>query len=300
VPGGITVNGGTFQIGANGTAGLVNAALQNNASVLLQGGASGTPSTVAKITGTGALTVGTSQAPAYLRISSYKAASQQASLAIFPGSTLDIGNGSFAINYGNTTDPLTTIRGYLQSGYNGGLWTGTGLTSSRVQADIANAIINGGGVYGIGYVDGAVDNQAANAVVKATGNQIVVAPALVGDANLDGSVSFIDLGIVAQNLGSINGDWSHGDFNYDGAVNFLDIGLLAQNLSYTTLNTPLDQLIPDPSAALEAQWNLAVAELQSNSTQPTDLPEPAVGGILTMAAAGLLARRRRDGGNRRS
>jgi hypothetical protein len=172
-----------------------------------------------------------------------------------------------------------------------------------VAAQVAAAIASksGAGIYGIGYVDGGKDiNQAANAVVKAAGNQIVYTPALIGDANLDGAVTFIDLGIVAQNLGAINTDWEHGDFNYDGTTNFLDIGLLAQNLSKTILNTPLGEMVPDPSAALTAQWNLAVAEIQANSvTPPTDLPEPGMVGLLAVSAAGLMARRRRrrDGGS---
>jgi MYXO-CTERM domain-containing protein len=212
------------------------------------------------------------------------------------GGTLDITqNNTLIINYATSADPASLIRGYLKSAYNGGLWTGPGLTSSTVEAQVAATIsARTGGVYGIGYVDGAVDtNQAANAVVNATGSQIVYVPALIGDANLDGSVTFIDLGIVAQNLGATNADWEHGDFNYDGSVNFLDIGLLAQNLNYNTINTPLSELIPGASAALTAQWNLALAELRSNSTQPADLPEPGMVGLLVVGAAGLLARRPR-------
>jgi hypothetical protein len=101
------------------------------------------------------------------------------------------------------------------------------------------------------------------------------------------------LGIVAQNLGATNDDWEHGDFNYDGTTNFLDIGLLAQNLNKNILNTPLGEMVPDPSAALTAQWNLAVAEIQANQTQPADLPEPGTMGLLVAGAAGLLTRRRR-------
>jgi hypothetical protein len=139
-------------------------------------------------------------------------------------------------------------------------------------------------------------NQSSDAFVQAVGNQIVYTPALIGDANLDGSVTFIDLGIVAQNLGAINSDWEHGDFNYDGSVNFLDIGLLAQNLNKTVLNTPLDEMIADPSAAVTAQWNLAVAELAANETEPADLPEPRVLSLLAVGALGLMARRRRRRG----
>jgi len=112
-------------------------------------------------------------------------------------------------------------------------------------------------------------------------------PALVGDANLDGSVTFIDLGIVAQNLGATNADWMHGDFNYDGTVNFLDIGLLAQNLSRNILNTPLGA---DVSPAFAAQWNLAVAEIMANGGA-TGVPEPGVLGLV--AGAGMMMLRRR-------
>jgi hypothetical protein len=41
----------------------------------------------------------------------------------------------------------------------------------------------------------------------------VIEPAPMGDANLDGTPNFLDVGRVAQNLGHINTDWVHGDFN---------------------------------------------------------------------------------------
>jgi MYXO-CTERM domain-containing protein len=127
----------------------------------------------------------------------------------------------------------------------------------------------------------------------ASGNEIVIQPALAGDAKLTGSVTFIDLGIVAQNLGATNADWGHGDFNYDGNVNFLDVGLLVQNLNQSVLNTPLSELVPDPSATLTAQWSLAVAELEANETEPADLPEPGLAGLAAAGLGWMLARRRR-------
>jgi hypothetical protein len=220
-------------------------------------------------------------------------ASQLSSLIISGTGTLDITQGNtLAVDYGAAIDPSATIRGYLKTAYNGGVWTGAGLTSSVVQAQVVATIAaHTGGVYGIGYADGSDVSQLP---VVAVGRQLVYEPALIGDANLDGSVNFIDLGIVAQNLGGINTDWEHGDFNYDGTTNFLDIGLLAQNLSKTILNTPLGEMIPDPSAELTAQWNLAVAEIQANSLEPTNLPEPAMVGMLAVGVGGMLARRRRS------
>jgi hypothetical protein len=251
------------------------------------------------ITGNGALTLGTNGTSAFVQLPAGSGATVS-SLTINTGSTLDIeapGSTAFnklVVNYGAAADPVATLRGYLKTAYNGGVWTGVGLTSTAVKTEVAGVLAaHTGGVYGIGYVDGGKDNnQASNALVKAVGNQIIFTPALIGDANLDGGVTFIDLGIVAQNLGATNSDWEHGDFNYDGSVNFLDVGLLAQNLNKTTLNTPLADLIPDPSASLVADWNLAVAEINAN-TQSNDVPEPGMIGLLTTSAAGLLIRRRR-------
>jgi hypothetical protein len=217
--------------------------------------------------------------------------SQISSLSLSGAGTLDITKtNSLVVNYGLSPDPVATIRGYLKSAYHGGIWNGTGLTSSSVKAQVAGAIANGGGVWSIGYADGSQDITQTIAV----GNQLVIRPALAGDANMDGSVTFIDLGIVAQNLGATNSDWEHGDFNYDGTTNFLDIGLLAQNLSRTMLNTPLSEVVPDASAVFKAQWNLAVAEVEGNSVfQPTNLPEPRMVGMLAAMSACLLARRGR-------
>jgi len=44
------------------------------------------------------------------------------------GSTLDINNNHFFVNYGSNADPVATIRAYLVSGRAGGAWNGTGLT----------------------------------------------------------------------------------------------------------------------------------------------------------------------------
>jgi autotransporter-associated beta strand protein len=298
------VKAGTLDINAAGSL-PGGATVNNNSNLNIQAGNSTNPVLIGNLTGVGSLTIGRPQvfvggtvpdgtvaASGYLRIAPNSGTNIQSSLTINPNATLDITQGnSLEINYGvGNPDPEATIRGYLKSAYNSGIWTGAGLTSSSVQAQVANAIAHGGGVWSIGYADGNVD---LNQSIAAPG-QIVVRPTLVGDTNMDGSVTFIDLGIVAQNLGAINSDWQHGDFNFDGTTNFLDIGLLAQNLSKTVLNTPLAEMVPDPSAALTAQWNLAVAEIQSNSvTQPADLPEPASIGVLALGAMGLMGRRRR-------
>jgi autotransporter-associated beta strand protein len=281
---GTTVNSGTLLVAAPAAL-PAGGKVTNNASLQIQAGSPGTPVSTGQISGSGALTVGTSSTPAYLQLTASSGTSSQSSLTINSGSTLDLTNNTLQLNYGvASNDPAQAIRGYLKAGYNGGLWTGKGLTSSIVQAQAAAANVHGGGVYSIGYVDGAKDPGQS----VATGNQLVIRPALAGDVYLSGSVTFLDLAVVAQNLGDTNADWAHGDFNYDGTVNFLDLGILAQNLSATALNTPLAADLP---LSFQSQWALAVAEVHAND-QPIPLPEPAAATLLA-AAAGLLCRRRR-------
>jgi hypothetical protein len=168
------------------------------------------------------------------------------SLSLSGNGKLDITANTFKIDYQAGQDPSSTIRGYLKTAYAGGVWTGSGLTSSTIQAQVAGAISHpGSGVYAIGYLDGAVDIGQT----LVTGNQLVFQPTIVGDTDFNGDTNFLDLGRVAQNLGAINSDWFHGDFNYDGTTNFLDIGLLAQNLNKTTINTPVSAKVPAAKVA---------------------------------------------------
>src|ERR1700733_11506604 len=109
--------------------------------------------------------------------------------------------------------PTATIRSYLSSGYNGGTWTGTGLISSTAAST--------SGKFAIGYLDG--DDNGA------TSGQLLLEYAIVGDANLDGTVNLTDLFTLLNNYGEIGKDWSEGDFNYDGTVNLTDLLALLNN-----------------------------------------------------------------------
>ena len=51
----------------------------------------------------------------------------------------------------------------------------------------------------------------------------------LGDANDDGVVNGIDLGILAGNFFNTGMNWTQGDFNGDGVVNGIDLGILAGN-----------------------------------------------------------------------
>ncbi|MGA2231423.1 MAG: dockerin type I domain-containing protein [Tepidisphaeraceae bacterium] len=194
---------------------------------------------------------------------------------------LNLNANTLDINFPAAADPATTIRGYIASGYNNDTWTGAGIVSSNAAASP--------GLYAVGYADGNRD-----AGTPAGPNQIIVENTLAGDANLDGTVNFADLLVVAQNFNhtlDTHGnpiDWADGDFNYDGVVNFADLLLVAQNFNRSLSASQMEQLPGSFSAA----WNLALADVQPSESN--NVPEPATAGLLTLVAGGLLARRRRN------
>jgi uncharacterized repeat protein (TIGR03803 family) len=130
-----------------------------------------------------------------------------------------------------TTTPAATIRGYLKSGCRANQdWAGTtGITSSLAAGNPTK--------YTIGYADGN-DRSAQDAGITVWPGLVLVQPTLVGDANLDGTVNFLDL---AQLLGyKFNthqpASYTDGDLNYDGTVNFLDLATLL-SANYNTGQT---------------------------------------------------------------
>jgi hypothetical protein len=137
------------------------------------------------------------------------------SLSISSGGTLNLGGNEMIINYGAGSDPISTIKGYLTSGYNNGAWTGIGIDSSAAAANSA---------YALGYADG-----ADGVVAGLASGEIEVLYTLYGDANLDGIVNSVDFAILSNNFNKQVSGWDQGDFNYDGVDNGADFTLLAAN-----------------------------------------------------------------------
>ena len=79
-----------------------------------------------------------------------------------------------------------------------------------------------------------------------------VTPALVGDANMNGSVEFLDFLVLAENFGE-RGTWVDGDFDGDGEVAFLDFLGLAESFGMSADVSVAP--VPEPSS-LAMAWFL--------------------------------------------
>jgi autotransporter-associated beta strand protein len=198
---------------------------------------------------------------------------QMTSLSITGNGVLDVDNNHFILAYG-ASDPITTIAGYIKSGYDGGGWDGIGINSSAAiwwTDDLR---------YGVGYADG-----KDGVVSGLTSGQIEVAYTLLGDANLDGLVNGSDFNILAANFNQSITGWDQGDFNYDGLVNAADFNELAANFNQGVSGADVSA---GDVAALDA---FAVANGLSVPT--SSVPEPASAVMMVMAGLGILSRRRR-------
>jgi hypothetical protein len=127
---------------------------------------------------------------------------------------MDLQGGSVVFDYSSTgVSPVATVQANLYTSFVAGpsaLKSGPFFTSTGSALGL-----------GIGYVD--------NTTAKTVSAKITE----YGDATLDGSVSFEDLGALLSNLGSTSATWTQGDFNYDGKVTFEDLGLLLSHLGQT-------------------------------------------------------------------
>ena len=196
---------------------------------------------------------------------------------------LDLANNDLDIPNGN----LAQMTDQVKQGFNatGTLWTGQGITSSSAAGNtsqltalgvIANTADGTNPLYGSGTAAGLFDgaNPAAT--------DVLVKYTYYGDANLDGKVDASDYSRIDSNFatgGTLTG-WYNGDFNYDGVVNGSD---------YTLIDNAFNR----QGAHLTAELAASTAEIAGGISGSSSVPEPTTLGLMTIAIAGLLGRRKR-------
>jgi FG-GAP-like repeat len=186
-------------------------------------------------------------------------------LTINSGSTVDLGDNALLLDY-TSVSPQVAIQNYIADG---------ALVSSFVENNSS---------YALGYADG-----ADGVVTNLSAGQFIVVPALLGDANLDGSVNIHDLQTLLSNFNS-PAPWDGGNFTNHKVVDVSDLQALLTNFNQTSSlgiysfaelagGTPLIGQTKVPSAGLVAASDSS-GESQAISDEPITtthvIPGPGV------------------------
>jgi autotransporter-associated beta strand protein len=181
------------------------------------------------------------------------------------GAKLDLGDNDLIDDYTGATI-LPALQSQLASGYNGGAWNGTAITTSL--GDPVN--------HALGYADNSVLQVGSFSGQTVDTTSVLIKYTYYGDSDLDGDVDVGDLGNLASNWQTA-GPWTSGDFDYNGTIDVNDLGLLASNWQ-AGVGNPLGPSLSEALASIGLP-NVSV-------------PEPATG-VLLLATAALKCHRRR-------
>ena len=179
-----------------------------------------------------------------------------------------------APNNGAHLTNITNIRGWLNSGFNGGLWNGTGIASATAALDAGT-----NGVLAVMLYDNTLlnyDDFAGATGLLAPFEQVFTRVTYFGDYDASGVVDATDYGILDAYLGG--GFLAQGDINADAAIDSSDYGILDAVLG----SQPYGNLTSIGSS-------FSGGAGKSGGV----VPEPASAILLVSGAVGLLGMRRR-------
>jgi fibronectin-binding autotransporter adhesin len=277
-------SGGTFSVQTGASVTFFNsytgtAPVSNNGTVTFAAIGSSGP-----ITGVGQIIVGAGAATS-LQLVPNGGTSSQSSLIISNGSTVDVTNNVFLVNYGVGSDPIAAIRSYLAGGYNGGAWNGAGIDSSSVASLNASQSKL---IYSVGYADG------SDGITGVPSGEIEIMPTLAGDAKMQGNVVFGDFQLLSQYFGQSGTSWDEGNFTYGSSTDFGDFQLLSQNFGASASGLTAGEVASLDGFAAQFGDEL-IANPDGVGFSLVSVPEPAALAILATASLSVLLRRRRRG-----
>jgi autotransporter-associated beta strand protein len=275
-PAGVTAVGGDLQVFGGSVKLLADQQIANTGAVSVANAGSsidfaGHSETMGafSVTGNATSTVGATGTASQLGTAMLRVTS----LTVNTGGKLDLANNRLIDDYSGGT-PITSIRTAIAAGYANGAWTGPGIQSSSAIANPTRALGYADASDVLPFANGATSDTFLGSTVDKT--TMLIRYTLAGDANLDGTVDFLDLSRLAQNYNVTDGTrtWAQGDYNYDGNVDFTDLAKLAQSYN-TTLPGGAAAIPAGVPAGFEADLARAFA----------DVPEP---GTFSLALGGLL------------
>ncbi|HUO10822.1 MAG TPA: autotransporter-associated beta strand repeat-containing protein [Phycisphaerae bacterium] len=128
------------------------------------------------------------------------------------------------------------------------------------------------GNYGIAVVDNAVTQKTTFGTVPVDANSVLVAPEILGDANIDGHVDLTDLSTVLNNFGTATAAWTSGNFDGAATIDLTDLSAVLNNFGLTNPNA---------------------TDVASGASPAIPTPEPASLVVLGFGAAALISQHSR-------
>jgi len=176
-----------------------------------------------------------------------------------------------AANAGAQATNLTNVYGALTTGFNGGDWLGTGVTSPTVAADAAVNGVLGVMLYDNTQLGFANFAGATNldTVPDTDLNQVMTRITYSGDYDASGTINGLDYGLLDYYIASAL--IPQGDLNFDGVLNGSDYGVVDYTIAtpaYGNLTnvTALSDSSPKSSGVVPEPTSAILILLSSLST----------------------------------
>jgi chitinase len=174
------------------------------------------------------------------------------------GGPFNLGSNGLIVDYSGTT-PLSTIRGYLASGFNAGAWNGSGIQSSSAAGDSTH-------LHAIGYAEASTLGVSNFMGQNVDTTAVLVRYTRYGDNNLDGAVDIgNDFSLLLDGLsGATAAAWVTGDYTFDGRVDLgNDFNLFLRSFISSA---------PPPPPAPPLQANLSAVAVPAPTIQSLSSP----------------------------
>jgi hypothetical protein len=236
-----------------------------------------------------ALNVGADDTATVINDGSFKRVVNADAINIDAAGRLDLKNNKLVTN-----TPVGTfsggaydgVHGEVQQAYHSGAWDRPGLMTSEPNAGptVGTTTIGVASAQQILFIEPTATGTAFGQSV--TGTTTLAMYTYAGDLNFDGRVDAQDYGIIDNwvQFPGTNG-YANGDINYDGVIDAADYGIIDNTIQLQGAPIP-GYNATYPSAPVAGSSAGALSGV-------TAVPEPAALGVIAVAAAGLIGRRRR-------
>ena len=184
---------------------------------------------------------------------------------VLNGGGADIMGGMLMFDYAGGSSPAATVRSLLAQSFHAGAFDTGKFQSSAATTQLC-----------LGWID------------NTSSSKISVVYTIYGDANLDGTTDFSDLGKLLAHYNQ-PGVWADGDFNYDGMVDFSDLGKLLANYNKSRdsilLQVAGDNIVSQAAALVQESATTVSAASSATTTATVDAASSAIDDIAAPVAS---------------